>query len=87
MDAVRTHNRDKSLVEKWSLGKPEKGIRPGSHTNRDQCLALVPVQAARGPWSIGPGWFGGIRPGSCYEPGLKLPRRDMWCAASISPGS
>ena len=66
-----------TLVEKWSLGKPEPAIRPGSHTNRDQCLALVPVRAARGPWSIGPGSVGGIRPGWWHQPGPKLSRR-LW---------
>ena len=54
-----------------------KAIRPVSAINRDQCPALVPVRAARAPWAIGPGSDGGISPGSCYEPGLKLvhPRR------------
>ena len=66
-----------TLVEKEALGKPEKVIRPGSHTNRDQCLALVPVRAARSPWSIGPGSVGDIRPGSWHEPGPKLSRR-IW---------
>ena len=42
------------LVEKEALGKPEKGMRPGSHTNRDQCLELVPVRPASAPWANSP---------------------------------
>ena len=58
-------------------------ISPGSGKNRDQCLPLVPVRAARAPWGIGPSSVGGIGPGSCQEPGPKLQSRTTWHAAEL----